>query len=449
MANTIPIVHKRTAVSGRLPEAANTANTRYIYPGELSINLTDKKVHSSNGSVIFEVGANVSTLNVGSILANGSLGTDGYHLMSNGTAVYWSDDRGYTGSVGFTGSQGIIGFTGSLGSLGYTGSIGFTGSTGFTGSRGTVTSSDSAPISPTPGLIWYDSTTGKSYFWYVDGTSDQWVLFADPTVTDGIDGYTGSQGSAGYTGSTGYTGSGGYTGSAGTNGFTGSAGTNGFTGSVGFTGSAGTNGFTGSAGAGFTGSAGATGFTGSQGDIGFTGSTGFTGSNGTTYIGSTAPVSPANGDTWWDSDDGIRYVYYNDGNTSQWVQESAVGPQGPIGYTGSAGRVTLPVGFFFTSTPLTDETLLLYTAVETFAFANNFGGSAGDVGTNPTSSFVLTVQKNGANVGNVTISTGGSFTFDSGNTIVSMTSGDQLKIRAPSVADATVADVSITLKGSI
>jgi hypothetical protein len=35
MANTLPIVHKRTFVSGRLPEVANTANTRYIYPGEL------------------------------------------------------------------------------------------------------------------------------------------------------------------------------------------------------------------------------------------------------------------------------------------------------------------------------------------------------------------------------------------------------------------------------
>jgi hypothetical protein len=25
---------------------------------------------------------------------------------------------------------------------------------------------------------------------------------------------------------------------------------------------------------------------------------------------------------WWDSETGIRYVYYNDGNSSQWVQES-------------------------------------------------------------------------------------------------------------------------------
>ena len=116
MANTLPIVHKRTSVSGRLPEVANTANTRYIYPGELSINLADQKVHSSNGSAIFEVGSNVSTLRVETLIANGSPGANGFFLTSNGTSVYWSNNvstgggtgDGYTGSAGFTGSQGDI-----------------------------------------------------------------------------------------------------------------------------------------------------------------------------------------------------------------------------------------------------------------------------------------------------------------------------------------------------
>ena len=80
--------------------------------------------------------------------------------------------------------------------------------------------------------------------------------------------------------------------------------------------------------AGYTGSAG---FTGSQG------ATGFTGSKGTTTIANTAPASPVNGDTWWNSETGVRYVYYADGTSNQWVQESAAGPQGPIGFTGSSG----------------------------------------------------------------------------------------------------------------
>jgi hypothetical protein len=101
----------------------------------------------------------------------------------------------------------------------------------------------------------------------------------------------------------------GYTGSQGALGYTGSFGTTGFTGSVGFTGSRGDFGFT-----------------GSQGDIGYSGSVGFTGSKGITQIGNTAPVAPVNGDTWWNSDTGVRYVYYDDGNSSQWVQESAPPP---------------------------------------------------------------------------------------------------------------------------
>lgn len=32
------------------------------------------------------------------------------------------------------------------------------------------------------------------------------------------------------------------------------------------------------------------------------------------------PSSPNNGDIWFDSSDGISYVYYDDGNTSQWVE---------------------------------------------------------------------------------------------------------------------------------
>lgn len=37
-------------------------------------------------------------------------------------------------------------------------------------------------------------------------------------------------------------------------------------------------------------------------------------------IGTAAPVSATNGDMWWNSNDGTQYMYYNDGNTSQWVE---------------------------------------------------------------------------------------------------------------------------------
>ena len=52
-------------------------------------------------------------------------------------------------------------------------------------------------------------------------------------------------------------------------------------------------------------------------------------------ISETPPTSPAPvaGDLWWESDTGHLYVYYNDGDSSQWVAVS----QGPAGSPGSPG----------------------------------------------------------------------------------------------------------------
>jgi len=70
MSNT-KFQFKRTTVSGRLPNTTISANTSYIDAGEFAINLADGKVVSSNGTVTFEVGANLSSLNVASSIAVG------------------------------------------------------------------------------------------------------------------------------------------------------------------------------------------------------------------------------------------------------------------------------------------------------------------------------------------------------------------------------------------
>lgn len=115
MANNL-IQIKRTSVSGR---AANT--TTLPNPGELAINITDGIMYSTNGSVVFEVGANNTnsqvsgTLTVNSVSANGSLGADGQVLTSNGTTVYWSTVTTVTQvntGVGLTG--GPIDTTGTI-----------------------------------------------------------------------------------------------------------------------------------------------------------------------------------------------------------------------------------------------------------------------------------------------------------------------------------------------
>lgn len=40
---------------------------------------------------------------------------------------------------------------------------------------------------------------------------------------------------------------------------------------------------------------------------------------GSVTISTTAPVSPSNGDLWWNSESGQPFIYYNDGTSSQWV----------------------------------------------------------------------------------------------------------------------------------
>lgn len=95
-------------------------------------------------------------------------------------------------------------------------------------------------------------------------------------------------------------------------------------------------------------------------------------------------------------------------------------------------------------------TLALFVFTETVNFAANFGGSVGTVGTNPTGSQTYTVKKNGSTIGTVTISTGGVVGFTtSGGATESFASGDELTLIGTSgSADATLADVSITLQGT-
>lgn len=68
---------------------------------------------------------------------------------------------------------------------------------GYTGSAGAIGFSETAPSNPSDGQIWYHSQTGKSYIFYKVAGNGQWILFADPTVTDGDRGYTGSVGAVG------------------------------------------------------------------------------------------------------------------------------------------------------------------------------------------------------------------------------------------------------------
>jgi hypothetical protein len=107
-------------------------------------------------------------------------------------------------------------------------------------------------------------------------------------------------------------------------------------------------------------------------------------------------------------------------------------------------------GLFFTNTPTTSEVLLLHVAGAAFTLAGNLAGDLqASVGTNPTSSFVLDVQKNGATIATITVGTGGavSATTPSG-AAQSVAVGDVIKVVAPATPDSTAANMAFTFAGA-
>jgi hypothetical protein len=110
--------HKRSSVSGVVPTTGD------LSVGELGINLADKKLFSANSSVVFELGSNLTNIYVGNttsaltvnstlvtipttiaLSANGSNGTAGQVLTSNGAGIYWSTVSGGGGGSVNTAEQ--------------------------------------------------------------------------------------------------------------------------------------------------------------------------------------------------------------------------------------------------------------------------------------------------------------------------------------------------------
>jgi hypothetical protein len=151
MANKLQI--KRTAVSGRTPNTSNSSNAAYIDTAELAINLTDGKMFSSNGSVYFEVGANLQNLSVtgnatiNAIIANGVIGTAGQVLFSNGSGIYWDTVSGSGTVTEVISGNGLTG-----GPITSTGTISVLANNGIT--------SNSTGLFVTPGTGTVVNTTG-------------------------------------------------------------------------------------------------------------------------------------------------------------------------------------------------------------------------------------------------------------------------------------------------
>jgi len=209
---------------------------------------------------------------------------------------------------------------------------------------------------------WYDPV-GDVLYEYTLNTSSNYSAWIDITGPFFSTAAYNPPDTESYTGSRGFTGSQGFLGSTG------------FTGSRGFTGSAGVNGFVGSQGV-----------DGLPGERGFTGSQAFTGSRGFTGSASTA-----------------------------------VGPQGPIGFTGSQGEIGVIGTQGFTGSRGNNG----------LPGTNGFTGSRGDTGTVTVSN---NLQVNSLGVGTAPDNIQGN--IRALGTVVSGISDERLKINLGNITNA-------------
>ncbi len=104
---------------------------------------------------------------------------------------------------------------------------------------------------------------------------------------------------------------------------------------------------------------------------------------------------------------------------------------------------------FAPGVPTADLLLARVVAPRQITLPVNLAGSRGSVGTNPSAIATITAKKNGVAVGTISISTAGVFAFTAASA-VSLVAGDVLSLHAQAApADAVLADISITLVGSL
>lgn len=116
--------------------------------------------------------------------------------------------------------------------------------------------------------------------------------------------------------------------------------------------------------------------------------------------------------------------------------------------TDQAGRA-YDLGFFVPGLPADAGIVMEWKATRAWKLLGNALGSQCKVATNPTSTAVFTILKNGSSVGSISINTSGVATFSTtAGAAVSFAVGDILSVTAPTPQDVTLADVGIAFYGT-
>lgn len=108
---------------------------------------------------------------------------------------------------------------------------------------------------------------------------------------------------------------------------------------------------------------------------------------------------------------------------------------------------TYDIGMFLQGAYTPSQLVTLLAFERQVRFFANFAPSTATIGTNPTGTITFIINKNGTQVGTVSIPPTGVATFSSSGTVFN--TGDVLTVVAPSTIDATAENVSILLSGSV
>ncbi|RUW41532.1 hypothetical protein EOA37_09735 [Mesorhizobium sp. M2A.F.Ca.ET.015.02.1.1] len=114
-----------------------------------------------------------------------------------------------------------------------------------------------------------------------------------------------------------------------------------------------------------------------------------------------------------------------------------------------ADIAAIEFSFFFASTFLANELLAQHIASRAFSLPSALSGSHGGAGVAATASTVLTIKKNGSSAGTATWAISGTVPTLAMASPTSFAIGDVMTIVAPGTPDATLANVSLSLLGSL
>ena len=114
----------------------------------------------------------------------------------------------------------------------------------------------------------------------------------------------------------------------------------------------------------------------------------------------------------------------------------------------SSGTIVYDVGAFIAQSMGSDELVFKFVAVREFTLAQNLTESKASALSAATSTTVLTLYKNSTEFGNITFNSGSTNGTFSSTSAVTFSVNDTLSIIAPTIPDASLADISVTFSGT-